>query len=240
MTVKFYEEDIKQLILEKKHVFIKDKDTQSAVLFEKGLDVNSVIADCLIFTSDGNIIGVEIKTERDSTKRLNKQLKSYSKVCDYVYVLCEDKHVDKVEDILHNYNHTGVGIIAYTEFKGEPILGVYQQASKSPTKSVVTAYMSLFWREELLNIAGSFKRQVSTLEEKGLSVAKADSRGAVGMNGLLVQSSVSKRMKKPQIAKTIVDRLGEHKANHLLCNIYINKKLHPEKQLNYYHFKGEE
>ncbi|MCC9083788.1 sce7726 family protein [Enterococcus faecium] len=76
----------------------------------------NTICDCLIFTEKRGVIGIEIKTERDSTKRLNKQLKDYEKVCDFVYVLCHDTHVPKVEQILNRYNHRHVGILAYTEF----------------------------------------------------------------------------------------------------------------------------
>lgn len=137
----FYEDDIKELILQKKHIFISEG--KSTVLFEKGIVIGSTIADCLIFSEEKGIIGVEIKTERDTTRRLNKQLKNYSLVCDYVYVLCHDEHVSKVEEIINKqFPHTG--IIAYTEFKGEPVLGVYKQAVKSPFKKVEMAYQMLW------------------------------------------------------------------------------------------------
>ncbi|AMW63421.1 sce7726 family protein [Bacillus phage NotTheCreek] len=233
----FYEDDVKQLVLNNKRLFLPFKDMKSVVLSEKGIDINSVIADLLIFRSDGILIGVEVKTARDSTTRLNKQLRAYSKICDLVYVVCEDKHVEKVDAIIREYKHQGVGIIAYTEFRGEGILGMYSEAYPSPRHDVKAAFNSLFWKEELLNIAGSFKRQVSTLSGDGAKVGSADSRGAIGMNGLLVQSGVSSRMKKSQIASHIVERLGPDRAKHLLCNMYINGKMHPEKTLNKYYFQ---
>lgn len=238
MTKRFYEQDIKDLILTKSHLFLQSPGEKHTILFEKAIDVGSCIADCLVFTESG-LIGLEIKTERDSVKRMNKQIQSYSKICDWVYVLIHDDHIEKTEDILKRNGHHHVGIISYTEFKGEPIVGVYRKPTKSPSKSVVTMYMSLMWKEELLNLAGAFKRQISSLEEFGYNVASADSRGATGINGISVQSNVSKRMRKPDIAKYIVQRLGEQKANSLLCNIYISHKLHVDKQLKYYHFKEE-
>lgn len=239
MTRKFYEQDIKDLILEKKHLFIKNSELRSTVLFEKGITVNSVIADCIVFVEDGTIIGVEVKTAQDTTRRLNKQLNSYRQICDYTYVMCDDKHVDKVDKILKDNNHHDVGIVSYDEFRGEAILGKYKEATRSVKKNMVTTYMSLFWKEELLNILGSFKRQFSTLDERGYKVLSADSRGAVGIHSAYVQSMASKRLKKNQLAQLIIDRLGEHKASNLLCNIYINKKLHVEKALKFYHFKGD-
>ena len=81
---KFYEEDIKELILDKKHLFLNDTE-EHTVLFEKAIVSGSTICDCLVFGVDSGIIGIEIKTERDTTKRLNKQLKHYSLICDKVF-----------------------------------------------------------------------------------------------------------------------------------------------------------
>ncbi|AOZ62095.1 hypothetical protein QCM8_177 [Bacillus phage QCM8] len=35
----------------------------------------------------------------------------------------------------------------------------------------------------------------------------------------------------------VISRLGEAEANTLLCNIFISGKMHPEKQLKFYHFR---
>jgi hypothetical protein len=230
----FYEDDIKKLILHKQHIFVPNGDTNT-VLFEKGITINSTIADCLIFSKAKGIIGVEIKTERDTTRRLNKQLNSYSQVCDYVYVLCHDKHVEKTEELLSKNNHHHVGIIAYTEFRGEPILGIYKPTVRSPYKKVRMAYQML-WKEEITNILGGFKRQVSTLEEKGLKVDSAKSRSN-GLHGLYTQSNASsKYLRKGAMIDMIVKRLGEDAANRLLCDIFIAGRMHPEKQLKFHYF----
>jgi len=235
MSKRFYEEDIKELILNKQHLFVSNTD-ESTVLFEKAISVGSTIADCLIFSREQGIIGIEIKTERDSTRRLNKQLTSYSQVCDWVYVMCHDNHVEKVEKILSKNNWNHVGILAYTEFRGEAILGLYKAPTRSPFKKVFTAYQML-WKEEISNILGSFKRQMKTLEEFGISVNMTESRSG-GLNGLYVQSNASKKyLKKSQMIGMIISRLGEAEANTLLCNIFISGKMHPEKQLKFYHFR---
>lgn len=232
---RFYEQDIKDLILEKQHLFVSNTDA-STVIFEKGIVIGSTIADCLIFSREKGIIGIEIKTERDSTRRLNSQLKNYSLVCDWVYVMCHDDHVEKVEDILTKNGHQHVGILAYTEFKGVAILGEYRSPKRSPYKRVNVAYQML-WKEEINNILGSFKRQVSTLEEFGMKVDTVDSRSG-GLNGLYVQSNASKKyLKKSDMINMIIGRLGETQANTLLCNIFIAGKMHPEKQLTFHHFR---
>lgn len=234
----FYEEDIKELILQKRHIFLKNEDSKSTVLFEKGIVIGSTIADCLIFSEEG-IIGVEIKTEHDTTRRLNKQLKHYSLVCDKVYVLCHDNHVEKIEEILDKNNHHHVGILAYTEFRGEAVLGVYKPAALSPTKDVRMAYQML-WKKEISQLLGSFKRQVKTLEEQGLKVDMAKSRSN-GLHGLYTKSNASKKyLRKSDMINMLVSRLGEEEANRLLCDIFINGKMHPEKSLKFYYFKRKD
>lgn len=232
---KFYEADIKELILNKKHIFLQSGQ-DSTVLFEKGIVIGSTIADSLIFSEEKGIIGIEIKTEHDTTRRLNKQLKNYSLVCDFVYVLCHDNHVEKTEGILVKNNFHHVGIIAYTEFRGSAVLGIYRKAVRSPLKKVTVAYQML-WKEEISNILGSFKRQMKTLEEEGLSVDMAKSRSQ-GLHGLYTQSNASKKyLTKNQMISMLVARLGEEEANKLLCDIFISGRMHPEKHLKFYHFK---
>lgn len=232
---KFYEDDIKKVILEKRHLFISSDD-RSTVLFEKGIVIGSTIADCLIFSGERGIIGVEIKTERDTTRRLNKQLKNYSLVCDYVYVLCHDNHVEKTEDILNKNGHHHVGILAYTEFRGTPVLGLYKPPTESPTKAVKMAYQIL-WRDEINNILGGFKRQVMTLEEQGLRVQTTKSRSN-GLHGLYTQSNASRKyLRKADMIDMIINRIGAEEANKLLCDIFIGGRMHPEKNLKFHHFK---
>jgi hypothetical protein len=235
---KFYEADIKALILEKRHIFVTE-GYNSTVLFEKGIVIGSTIADCLIFAEDRGITGVEIKTEHDTTRRLNKQLKNYSLVCDYVYVLCHDNHVEKTEDILKKNNHHHVGILAYTEFRGAAILGVYRQPIRSPYKKIEMAY-NILWKPEIENILGSFKRQMKTLEEEGLSVNVAKSRSN-GLHGLYTQSNASRKyLRKSDMINMIVARIGPEEANRLLCDIFIQGKMHPEKKLKFHYFKNKE
>jgi|SRR5699024_4155313 len=234
--IKFYEDDIKDMILDKRHIFI-NKDEKHTILFEKGIAINSTIADCIIFSESGHIIGVEIKTERDTVRRLNKQLKNYSLVCDEVYVLCHDDHIDNVEGILNRHGHSHVGIISYTEFQGEAVVGVYKEPSKSPTKKVNIAFQML-WRQEIVQLLGSFKRQVKTLEELGLKTESVKSRSA-GLHGLYVQSNASKKyLRKTDMINMIVNRLGEEESNMLLCAVFIHKRIHIDRLLKFHHFRA--
>lgn len=233
---KLYEADIKKIILDKGYIFGLADYNKSIIIFEKGIVVNSTICDCLIFTEDA-IIGIEIKTEHDTIRRLNKQLKNYSIVCDFIYTIIHDDHVEKVEQIIEN-NYPHVGIIAYSEFRGDPVLGIYRAAGKSPNKNVRVAYQ-LLWKEEISNLLGSFKRQMQTLEELGIKVDISKGKGN-GLHGLYTQSNASKKyLRKSDMINMIVSRLGEEEANKLLCAIFIAGKMHPEKQLKFHHFSNK-
>lgn len=239
---RFYEEDIKEAILEKRHMFLSEPDEVSknnkkthTVIFEKGIAVGSTIADCMVFNSNGIITGIEIKTERDSTRRLNKQLKNYSLVCDYVYVLCHDTHVEKVEEILKTHKHFQVGIVSYTEFRGEVIMGIYKHPTRSVNKRVEMS-MQMLWKIEVSQLLSKFNKQMQSLEEFGIKVNTVSRRQ---MEGMYTKSSSTnnKRISKTELIKTLVYRLGELESSKLLCYAMIQEDLHPEHFLKFRHFE---
>lgn len=234
----FYEENIQQLILRKKHIFGDIGD--STVVFEKAVMRGNTICDCLIFTENRGLIGVEIKTERDSTKRLNKQLADYEKVCDFVYVLCHDDHVPKVEQILTRYKHGHVGILAYTEFRGEPLLGIYKEAQRSPHKSAYHMF-DILWKEEILKLLGTFKHYGMRVQTAtGTKFIESKNRGG-GVSGLYTQANYSRRMRKSILITNLISKLGgEEESTRVFCDIFIHHKQHPEKAIKYHHFINRE
>lgn len=228
----FYEKDIQDLILQKEHVL--GELGQSSIIFEKAISCGSTIADCLVFTEEKGVIGIEIKTERDSTKRLNKQLENYSKVCDYVYVMCHDIQVPEVERIMKRYKHNHVGILAYTKFMDEPVLGVYKQAVKSPHKSMYHT-LNILWKQEILTLLGTFRYPVRRLEEEmGANTQTLQTRSS-GM-GVANMTPFSRNMRKPELINTFIRRVGYEEANKIFCDIFINNRNHPEKSIKLRHF----
>lgn len=236
-----YEQDLKQLILDKNRMF--GTLGENVLVFEKRLSqtrdksIPSVIADCLIFSEERGIIGVEAKTSRDTTRRLLRQLRAYSVVCDYVYVLIHDKHVPKVEQLLKRYQLQHVGIMAYSDFKGKPAIGMYKEAVKTPQKSVYHA-VNMLWKKEILQMLGALRHPAPRIEEElGLKAYKiADRSGMKGLHGGFVKSSYGHSMKKPQLIMEFISRVGEEEANRILCDVFIHDKLHPERAIKLRHF----
>lgn len=143
-----YEADIKELILNHKELFTKDPNT--AVIFEKAICGGNVIADCLIFT-DTEIIGVEIKTAHDTTKRLPKQLTDYLQVCDKVYVLTHDLMYPKVDEVLQSF--PSVGLLTYAEVNDNIYVGKLKEAELNLPDFKMT--LSMLWSSEIKKIGDS-------------------------------------------------------------------------------------
>lgn len=237
MSLKFKEEDIKKLILEKKRVF--GDLGESVVVFEKAILRGNTICDCLIFSRKKGIIGVEIKTERDTTRRLNKQLRDYSRVCDYVYVLCHDNHVGKVSNILSRYKHQHVGIISYTEWKGEPMLGRYKDAASSPDKSAFQM-MDMLWKTEIVHSLGAFKHYGRYIQEEYGVRVKEDPhwvKGGGANSALANHNPYGSKTRKSSLIVTLIKKLGgEQEATRFVCDLFIRGDMDPGKSLKYYHF----
>ena len=230
--VKFREQDIQTLILNKEHIF--GDIGKSTIVFEKAIMRGHTICDCLVFTEKRGLIGIEIKTERDTTNRLNKQLHDYELVCDYVYVLCHDTHVEKVETILKRHKHAHVGILAYTEFRGEPLLGEYKAPKKSPRKSAFHM-LDILWKTEILQLLGTFHTYGQRVQTAtGVKFLPPPQKGKYRSYNDKVYNQ---RMSKNQLIYSLIKKVGgEQEATRVFCDIFIRKRLHPEKSITYRHF----
>lgn len=234
----YREEDIKSLFLGKEHVL--GELGKTGIIFEKGImrtskQTSNTIVDIMVFSELQGIIGIEIKTERDSTRRLTKQLRDYSRVCDLVYVLCHDNHVEKVEAIIKRYKFSHVGILAYTQFKEEFILGVYRKPVQSPTKSINQA-MDMIHKHSIVKMLGTFKdpnRRVR--EELGIEAYSTPPRS--GGAGYYSLSGFNDNMSKALLIGTLIKKLGGPKeANRVLCNVFINNAVNPDANIKLRHF----
>lgn len=152
MMDNLYEDEIKNSVLHNQELFENDvgKLGQSCILYEKRLN-RRVISDVLLCSSTQGVIGIEIKTIHDNLTRLPHQLESYSLVCNYVYVLCQDKLIDKVKHLLSELKLYWVGLISYEEFESTPILGLIKSARLSPKVNTKDS-SKLLWRSEQAKI----------------------------------------------------------------------------------------
>lgn len=232
--IKYREEDVVAMLKDKEHLF--PNIGKSSLVFEKAIMQGKTIMDCMLCTENKGVIGIEIKTERDTTYRLNKQLQDYNKVCDYVYVMCHDNHVDKVEDILKHHKHAHVGIIAYTIHKGVPWVGVYKEADKSPLKDVYYT-LNILWRSEISDLLGTFKHLASKIERDNPDIKGLDAKNSgVSLPELTRSAIVGRKARKPDLINALVAKLGPVEANKVFCDIMIKHRNDPTKAINIQHF----
>lgn len=231
-NTRFVEADIKKLITDKEKVF--GDLGESAIVFEKAIMRGNTIMDCMILSEKKGVIGVEIKTERDTTRRLNKQLRDYEKVCDYVYVLCHDSHVQEVEKILKRY-HSHTGILSYVEFRGSPVLGEYKSPKVSPMKSAYHM-LDILWKTDIVNILGGFRSYGEKVQTAtGVKFFRTEEMASNRRNTAKLGNSSN--LKKPQLIYNLIGKLGGPKeATKVFCEVYIHPHQDPDKTIKYHHF----
>lgn len=237
-----YEIDVKKFILDNQALFGSVGKAQ--VVFEKALPDHRVIADALIFDEFRGIIGVEIKTEHDTTRRLNKQLGAYEVLADEVWVVIHDSQYEKVLKVLNTYHHDSVGIITYSVYQDTIIAGIVRNPTRSPKFQPKDA-LRMLWKKELMVIANSamsaefisqarLQAQLQVYETSGHLPNNKIKHNAT-VDGHSVSASV--RLSKSALVDMIANRLGLLGAHQLVVDMFIAGTKAPSKVLRYYHFK---
>lgn len=208
----------------------------NVVLSEKSMGlsrqrkIKETIADLLIFSEEKGIVGIEIKTEFDNLQRLNRQMKGYSLVSDYVWIVCHDNHVEGVEQRLQRYQHQHVGIIAYREFKNTIIGGVYRESKRNPNKSIYNT-INMLWKRDIVRIMSGL-RFPGRVAEKELGVKNLKEHDR---NSYATAVTFPHRMSKNQLIANMLRRFGEIEANNMVVSFFINGE-NPDKVLRLKHF----
>lgn len=222
-----YELDIKKKILSSPNLF--GNIGRHVVISEKMIAEYSVIADLLVFSENYGIIGIEIKTEHDSTQRLNKQLRAYEAISTETWVVVHDSLYEHVAKVLKDNNHPHVGVISYSVYKGEIYMG----------KVIEPIISNTFRVEHLLNIM--HKTELLSLARKVTSVSYTQSGESVitGSYGKLREgrsSTVTGRFSKAILIQIIVAKLGRLGAYQIVVDTFVNQRLNMSRNLKYYHF----
>jgi len=86
--------------------FLKEEYKDIYIMEEKEIYKSIVDIFCI---KGNNLLGLEIKSDTDSLKRLPRQVKNYDKIFDFNIVVITEKWVEKVKDILPK--HWGIFLI---------------------------------------------------------------------------------------------------------------------------------
>lgn len=137
---KVKDKDIRQVL----HRHLKKNYKEALIVDEFVLGFEPARVDVALINDD--LIGFEIKSEADTLARLEKQIKSYNKVFDYMVLVVSDKHVDEA---LLALLPAWWGIIVAENGEGLS-LKAYRLAKRNPKLKACFALASLLWRDEAL------------------------------------------------------------------------------------------
>lgn len=160
-------------------------------IFEE-LVIGKSRADAILVKED-EILGFEIKSDKDSLVRLTTQVKNYERFCDKCYIVTGVHYIDKIENAVPE--HWGIYDIAKDE-EGNLHIEMFREAERNPKERPTTKLknqMNLLWRSELIRIVKTYK-----------------------MGG------VTKRNKK-QLRDLIIEKMGKEEAKRLACDALIER-----------------
>lgn len=176
-----------------------ESDSVPCRFFEE-LCIGKTRADA-IFVKDDMIYGFELKSDCDNLDRLPRQINDYERFCDYMYVVCGSKLLDKVSDIIPP--HWGIihiesqsatsnsdNLDSYTESLQ---IHIIREATDSKKRYRLHNQLRLLWRHELIPFVKKYKL-----------------------------GGVSKRS-KVKLVKLLEDNLTKDILKKELCNILINR-----------------
>ena len=142
LTASYTEESLRKS-LHRRLVSKHRSEPDTVVIDELGLCQGSVRVDLAVV--NGEFHGYEIKSERDSLRRLSTQADLYSKVFDRVTLVCGDRHVSQALSIVPAWWEVLL-IVPATQV---PIFRCVRRGRKNPTRDI-RALAQLLWLEEAM------------------------------------------------------------------------------------------
>jgi len=118
----------------------------SHVYEELAINKGRTIADIAVF-SEGETIGLEIKSGKDTLHRLPRQIESYDKFFTRNYIVVDDNHLAKVERMVPIY----WGIFLAYHDGTDIVIELYRDAELNPNQNKRTV-LELFWRDETTDL----------------------------------------------------------------------------------------
>lgn len=145
-----YDTDMREILFE-----TYENTGERLRIFEE-LVIGKSRADAIMVKED-EIIGFEIKSDKDSLVRLTTQVKNYERFCNKCYIVTGIHYIDKIEEAVPK--HWGIYDIIRDE-EGNLHMEMFREAKKNPKERPTVKLknqMSLLWRMELIKIVKDYK-----------------------------------------------------------------------------------
>lgn len=140
MSDKLKDRDIREPLF----LYLEEKYGKIRILEEIGIGRSR--ADAIMILSD-RLIGLEIKSDKDTYTRLISQVKSYNDFFDFNYLIVGSTHAMSASKHLPEW----WGIISVEKIKDRFDFYIVREAKNNP-KDILNNKLSLLWRTELFNI----------------------------------------------------------------------------------------
>lgn len=123
---------------------LREWHPEKSTLFVDELDLGGLVR-VDVAAVNGALWGYEIKSERDTLRRLPTQVEVYSKVLDYAALVVAERHHDHAVDLLPNWWH----VIVVTGDSDNVTLVDAHPGDRNPAVDALSV-AQLLWREEAL------------------------------------------------------------------------------------------
>jgi hypothetical protein len=144
------------------------KTDGSHVVEEMGLSAHAARID--IGVINGQLVGYEIKSDRDNLDRLPGQMQVYSQIFDRLTVICGPKHEQKLNAWLdEHFAYCGLMVTQPSPLGGE--LREVRPATQNPARKGY-AIASLLWHEEAKQLLIELGAPLGIMGEVGGSSAR--------------------------------------------------------------------
>jgi hypothetical protein len=124
-------------------------DPDTLIVEEMGLWSGSARID--LATINGELSGIELKSDRDTLDRLPRQAKIYGLVFDRVELIVGARHIDKAKSMIPNW----WGVVVAIDSLDTIVLEPYRKARLNPSPNPMMI-ARLLWRDEALTILADY------------------------------------------------------------------------------------
>ncbi len=122
-----------------------EDDPETVLIEELGLCKGRVRVDIAVV--NGSLHGYEIKSDRDSLRRLKAQAEVYSRVMDHVTLVVGDRHLSEARKLVPDW----WGILRFEATGGKPRFKSFRRAKRNPRLDT-RALVELLWLEDAIDL----------------------------------------------------------------------------------------
>jgi hypothetical protein len=150
-----YRSDQEIMIREAVERWGRPKWPTARVLHELVFDRGTARAD-IAFIEPANIIAIEIKSDRDDTKRLVHQINMFRMAVPELWIISPHRHIKDAECVRHNIISVGIGLVDRPPNPYGPLpdqLDIVERNQAIWDQPIPEATLSLLWKAELIDEA---------------------------------------------------------------------------------------